>query len=101
MASRIERCGDIDSAMEQGRYEISSLPSSLYGKDKDTARDREVLSAIKSLNYARVHDEIAEIVKYTIEAIHGSNRYQSLIAMPHYAKITEDVIKDIYLKHYC
>jgi len=97
---KTEYCGDIDSAIEQGRYELTSLPNSIFSKDKDTKRDREVAKAIDSMNYNRVHDDIAEIVKHTIDVLHSSDRYQRLLQMPHYAKITEDVIRDIYDKYY-
>lgn len=101
MRRKIEHCGDIESAVEEGRYEVSVDTTRIYSKDKDERRDREVSNAIKSLNYQRVKDEIGDIVKYTLEAVHNSNRYLSMLSMPHYAKITEDVIKDIYLKYYC
>lgn len=101
MARKIEHCGDIDNAIEQGRYGIASLPSSMFSKNKDLDRDKEVKDAISNLNYMRVHDEIVDIVRYTLEEIHNNARYKQMITMPHYAKITEDVIKDIYKKHYC
>lgn len=80
--------------------ELKRIPSSVFSKDKDDARDREVDAAIMALNYVRVKDEIGEIVRRTIETIHDNPRFVELIGMPHYAKIADDVIRGIYLKYY-
>lgn len=90
---------DIEGAFEDGRLE-ARLSAAFYGNDKDDKRDREVASAIKNLNYQRVREELSDIVGYVLEAIYDNPRYQRLVTMPHYAKIKEDIITDIYLKHY-
>lgn len=96
---KIELCGDIDTAVENGQYTVSVGSAKMYNQDKDPKRDREVASGLNKIMYDVFHKEASYYIKLAVEAIHDSKRYQDLIGMPHYKKIIEDVIMDAFLKH--
>ena len=83
---------------EDKRFEVR-LPSSLFGKNLDKERDREVNNAINRLKYEKFLAENKKTIEYVLEYIRKNPSCKSIIFLPHNAKMAERIAEWIFTNH--
>ena len=83
---------------EDERFEVR-LPSSLFGKNLDKERDREVNNAINRLKYEKFLAENKKMIEYVLEYIRKNPSYENIIFLPHNAKMAERIAEWIFTNH--
>ena len=83
---------------EDERFEVR-LPSSLFGKNLDKERDREVNNAINRLKYEKFLAENKKMIEYVLEYIRKNPSCENIIFLPHNAKMTERIAEWIFTNH--
>lgn len=83
---------------EDARFEVR-LPSSLFGKNLDKERDREVNNAINRLKYEKFLAENKKMIEYVLEYIRKNPSCENIIFLPHNAKMAERIAEWIFTNH--
>ena len=87
-----------DNIEEDERFEVR-LPSSLFGKNLDKERDREVDKAINRLKYEKFLAENKKMIEYVLEYIRKNPSCENIIFLPHNAKMAERIAEWIFTNH--
>lgn len=87
-----------DNIEEDERFEVR-LPSSLFGKNLDRERDREVNKAINRLKYEKFLAENKKTIEYVLEYIRKNPSCENIIFLPHNAKMAERIAEWIFTNH--
>lgn len=87
-----------DNIEEDERFEVR-LPSSLFGKNLDRERDREVDKAINRLKYEKFLAENKKTIEYVLEYIRKNPSCENIIFLPHNAKMAERIAEWIFTNH--